>query len=250
MTDRGAGPEGLIALARQSTIIGAMCRILAAVLALLVAACAQQPPAPTPAAEAPPGFPEAYYRQAAVQGTPVMQIDPAASLVAIEVYRGGSLARLGHDHVIASHEVRGFVAPSTKRADLYFRLDSLVIDEPALRKEAGFDTQPTDEDIAGTRRNMLTAMEAATFPFAVVHIAAGEGAGAQPMRVSVSLHGVERTVHTSVELETRAGSLVAKGRVALKQTDFGITPLSVLGGAIQVQDEVRVRFVIRAGAPE
>jgi len=31
---------------------------------------------------------------------------------------------------------------------------------------------------------------------------------------------------------------------------LGITPLSVLGGAIQVQDEVRVRFLIRAGALE
>jgi hypothetical protein len=224
--------------------------ILAAVLALIVAACAQQPPAPLPATEVPPGFPDAYYRQAAAQGTPVLQIDPGASLVAIEVYRGGSLARLGHDHVIASHDVRGFVAPSAKRADLYFRLDSLVIDEPALRKEAGFDTQPTDEDIAGTRRNMLSAMDAAAFPFAVVRIAAGEGAAAQPVRVTVSVHGVERTVQAPVELEVRAGSLVAKGRVALKQTDFGITPLSVLGGAIQVQDEVRVRFLIRAGAPE
>jgi len=224
--------------------------MLAAVLTSIFAACAQQPPAPPPAAEMPPGFSDAYYRQAAAQGTPVMRIDPAASLVAIEVYRGGSLARLGHDHVIASHDVRGFVAPNAKRADLYFRLDSLVIDEPALRKEAGFDTQPTDEDIAGTRRNMLTAMEAAAFPFAVVRITAGEGLGANAMRVTVSVHGVERTVQAPVELEMRAVSLVAKGRVALKQTDFGITPLSVLGGAIQVKDEVGVRFVIRAGALE
>ena len=107
-----------------------MRRILAAVLISIVAACAQHPPAPLPAVEAPAGFPVAYYRQAAAQGTPVMQIDPAASLVAIEVYRGGSLARLGHDHVVASHDVRGFVAPNAKRADLYFRLDSLVVDEP------------------------------------------------------------------------------------------------------------------------
>jgi hypothetical protein len=177
--------------------------VLAAVLTLIVAACAQQPAAPPPAAETPPGFPDAYYRQAAAQGTPVMPVDPAASLVAIEVYRGGSLARLGHDHVIASHDVRGFVAPSAKRADLYFRLDTLVIDEPALRKEAGFDTQPTDEDIAGTRRNMLSAMDAAAFPFALVRIAAGEGAAAQPMRVTVSVHGVERTVQAPVELEVR-----------------------------------------------
>jgi polyisoprenoid-binding protein YceI len=127
---------------------------------------------------------------------------------------------------------------------------ALVVDEPALRKEAGFDTQPTDDDIEGTRRNMLSAMEAAKFPFAVVRISAGETAGAASMRISVSVHGVERTVQAPVELEMRAGSLVAKGRIALKQTDFGITPLSVLGGAIQVQDEVRVRFAIHASELE
>ena len=93
-------------------------------------------------------------------------------------------------------------------------------------------------------------MEATAFPFAVVHVAAGEIGGVQPMRVTVSVHGVERTVDAPVELEMRAGSLVAKGRIALKQTDFGITPLSALGGAIQVQDEVRVRFAIRAGVLE
>ena len=36
------------------------------------------------------------------------------------------------------------------------------------------------------------------------------------------------------------------GELALRQTDFGITPLSVAGGAIQVQDEVKLRFDIHA----
>ena len=40
--------------------------------------------------------------------------------------------------------------------------------------------------------------------------------------------------------------LVASGNLALDQTDFGITPLSILAGAIQVQDRVDVRFTIRA----
>jgi polyisoprenoid-binding protein YceI len=224
--------------------------VLAAMLAGVLSACALQPGAPPEfALAAPAGFPDAYYRQAAAQGATVLTIDPAASVVVIEVYRGGSLARLGHDHVVASHDVRGFVAPNAKRADLYLRLDSLVVDEADLRKEAGFDTQPTDEDIAGTRRNLLNAMDAAAFPFALVRIAGIDGGGEQPMRVTVSVHGVERTAEAPVDLQMLAGSLVATGRIALKQTDFGITPLSVLGGAIQVKDEVNVRFAIRAGAP-
>jgi hypothetical protein len=225
--------------------------MLAAVLIGLVTACAVQRPAPPePAPEAPQGFPQAYYRQVAAQGAPVFRIDPAASLVLIEVHRGGSLARLGHDHVVASHDVQGFVAPNAKRADLYLRLDRLVVDEPALRKQAGFDTQPTEEDIAGTRRNMLSSMEAGTFPFALVHIVRSEGRSEQAFDVTVTVHGVERTVQAPVQVEMSATAVVASGRIALKQTDFGITPLSVLGGAIQVQDEVNVRFAIRAAALE
>lgn len=228
-----------------------MRRTLAAVLIGLVAACAlQQPAPPRLASEAPQGFPEAYYRQAAAQGTPVLRVDPAASLVVVEAYRGGSLARLGHDHVVASHDVRGFVAPDARRADLYIRLDGLVVDEPDLRRQAGFDTQPTDEDIAGTRRNMLSSMDAGTFPFALVRVVRREGRSEQVSDVTVTVHGVERTVQAPVQVEMGAGSLVASGRIALKQTDFGITPLSVLGGAIQVKDEVNVRFVIRAAALE
>lgn len=229
----------------------AMRTTFAALLTGCLASCAlQQAAPPRIPAEAPPGFPDAYYRQAAAQGVPVLRIDPARSTVVIEVHRGGSLARLGHDHVVASHEVRGFVAPNARRADLYVRLDSLVVDEPDLRKEAGFDTQPTDEDIAGTRRNMLSSMEAGAFPFALVRIVRPEGRTGQMFDVTVTVHGVERTVQAPVHVEMSTGSVVATGRLALKQTDFGITPLSVLGGAIQVQDEVNVRFAVYAGALE
>ena len=71
-----------------------MRRVLAAVLIGLMAACAQQRPVPSePAAAAPEGFPESYYRQAAAHGTQVFRVDPATSVLVIEVYRSGSLAR-------------------------------------------------------------------------------------------------------------------------------------------------------------
>jgi len=244
-----SAPLRLICPASRTTIAG--------FFAALLAACAQPQTAPPVAlSEGPPGFPEAYYRQAGAQGTPVLRVDSAQSVIVIEVYRGGSLARLGHDHVVAGHEVRGFVAPRAHRADLYLRLDQLVVDEADLRKDARFDTQPSDEDIAGTRRNMLVSLEADKFPFASIHLAAAPE-GTQPtgeivfkgdrmLDVTLTIHGVERTLRTPVAIETTSTALVASGRIALKQTDFGITPLSVLGGAIQVKDDITVRFAIRA----
>ena len=165
--------------------------------------------------------------------------------------RGGSLARLGHDHVIASHDVEGFVAPHEGRADLYLRLDRLVVDEPALRAEAHFDTQPSDEDIAGTRRNMLSALQADSFPFArVAVVGAGADGGSRALRVAISVHGTTREFAVPARIDAAGNGVTVTGALAVKQSDFGVTPLSVLGGAIQVQDEVNLRFRITARAME
>lgn len=220
----------------------------AALLSLLLAACAP-PPAVAPEAlpATPPGFPDADYRQLAARGRPVFRVEPAGSLVTLEVHRAGSLARIGHDHVIAARDLHGYVAPDDRRADLYLRLDALSVDEPELRAQAKLDTHPTPEDIAGTRRNMLNGLEAARFPFAQVRIrgAAADG-GEAPLEVSVSLHGATRTYAAPVHVVRSGDELAATGDLTLRQTDFGIAPLSVLGGALQVQDAVAVRFSIRA----
>ena len=221
--------------------------VAAGVLAGLLAACAPHAPRPPEAdRQAPPDFPETYYRETA-RGSPVFRVDPASSLVVIEVRRGGSLARLGHDHVVASHDVQGFVAPGEGRSDLYVALDRLVVDEPELRADAKFDTQPSEDDIAGTRRNMLNTLQAAQFPFALINIVRGDAGGAETgLSVSITLHGITRTLRVPVQIDAGNDAVRVTGRLSLRQTDFGIKPLSVLGGAIQVQDVVDLRFSIRA----
>ena len=223
---------------------------LAAAVIGLISACMSPPPVPEPpATAAPPEFPAAFYRDAAAKGTRVFAIDPTDSLLVIEVYRGGSLARLGHDHVVASHDVQGFVAPGFGRADLYVSLDRLVVDELRLRSEAGFDTEPSAEDIEGTRRNMLKALDAAMHPFALVSVeGAKDASGTAEMRVTLTLHGFARSVQVPMRIEVVGDTVSVVGRLTLKQSDFGITPLSVLGGAIQVQDPVSLRFSVRARA--
>jgi len=220
--------------------------IAAIVVAGLLSACAPMAPTP-PAAErrVPENFPEEFYRQELARGTPVFRIDPVLSRVVIEVRRGGSLARLGHDHVVAGRDVQGLVAPDLSRADLYLELDRLLVDEPGLRAEAGFDTQPSEEDVAGTRRNMLNGLDAARHPFAIVSIDGREPVGGETwVNVAITLHGTTRTLQVPVRIEARAGEVAVSGRLALRQTDFGMQPLSVLGGAIAVQDAVDLRFQI------
>ncbi len=217
-------------------------------VSILLAACAAQVTRPPVVEEQrPAGFPDGYYQQLSQRGGDVLRIDPSLSLVVIEVRRAGSLANLGHDHVVASHDVRGYVAPTEARADFYLRLDQLVVDEPDLRAEAAFDTQPTPSAIAGTRENMLRKLDAEQHPYAVISVerVIVDAAGTQ-LHVSIALNGVTRAMQIPVKIEKAADGLTVTGRVAVTQTEFGITPFSILGGALQVQDQVDIRFAIRA----
>lgn len=230
-----------------NSIVRRACAV-AALVAGLLSACAPQISPPIRVDEpSPASFPEQYYRQAIEQRRLVYRVDPARSLVVVEVRRGGSLARLGHDHVVASHDVRGYVAPDDGRADLYIPLDRLVVDEPRLRAEAGFDTQPDAAAVAGTRHNMLEkVLEVARYPFVLISVVRAVEDRDSSLRVSIALHGVTRAFRIPAKLEEAADGIDVSGQVALDQSDFGIVPFSILGGAIQVQDNVNLRFRIHA----
>ncbi len=223
-------------------------RLAAALFALMLGACAPPVRERAPAAAPPADFPEAHYQEVLAQGRPVFRVDPRESLVAIEVRRGGSLARLGHDHVVASHEVGGYVAPDEGGADLYVQLERLEVDEAALRAEAGFDSQPTESDIEGTRANMLVrVLEVDRFPFALIRVSGVDASRREAaMSVAITLHGVTRALQVPATIDADADKISVTGRLSLDQTDFGITPYSVLGGAIAVRNGVDLRFRIRA----
>lgn len=215
--------------------------------AIALVACGPVPlPRPVEVERAPAGFPEAYYRHARAEGREVLTVDAARSLVTIDVRRAGALARLGHDHVVASHAVKGFVAPREGRADLYVALDDLVVDESGLRADAGFDTQPSKEAIEGTRHNMLKLLEAERFPFVLIR---ADRRNAETLRIALTLHGVSRELDIPALIERLPDGLAVNGRLSFKQSDFGIVPISVLGGALQVQDQLDLRFRIVALVP-
>ena len=217
-------------------------------LAGMLAACAPSIPPQMPAeiTRAPAGFPEAHYLQAKALGKNILRVDSANSLVVIEVRRAGTFARLGHDHVVASHHVSGYVSAEEGLADFYVPLEQMVVDEPKLRTEAGFDTQPSPEAIEGTRNNMLKqTLDAEHFPFALIHATCAD-TSRRTLNVSIALHGVTRSYEVPVQMETIRDGIAVDGKMSFNQTDFGITPLSVLGGAIQVQDKLDLRFHIVA----
>lgn len=225
--------------------------VLVALLGGLLAACAPPvlPPAPVALPAAPAEFPAAYYRQVEARGGKVLRVDSRRSLLTVEVGRAGTLARLGHEHVVASHDLQGYVAPGEGRSDLYLPLALLVVDEPDLRDAAGFAPQPSPEAVAGTQRNMLThVLDAERFPFLLIGASRGETEPA-PLKLTITLRGTTRHFSIPAQIEHLAGELVVSGQMSVKQSEFGIVPMAVLGGALQVRDRLDLRFRIVASEP-
>lgn len=231
---------------------------LAAALSVLLPACGQvvSPPPAGLEASQPAGFPEAFYRMAAARGEAVFRIDAGRSRAVLLARRGGPLARVGHDHVVASRQLQGYALmpgagradAGAARADVYVSLEDLEVDDPALRAEAGLTTAPSPEDIAGTRRNMLEkVLESRRHPFMSIRVRGIEAEGAvAALATDITLHGVTRALRIPAAIESDADNLMVAGRFSLRQTDFGITPYSILGGVLQVEDQVDLTFEIHA----
>jgi hypothetical protein len=212
-------------------------------LLMLLAACGQQLAPPVRPAPGPRADLDSY-RAAADFGAAVYAVDPGASLVTVTVRRAGLMARLGHDHVVASHTLAGYVAPGAGRADVWFRADQMTVDEPQLLRDAVIATQPSPQAVEGTRRNMLgPVLEAQRYPMMTLH---AERLADDRLRIAVTLHGATRWLELPAAMQVDAAHVTASGTARLKQTDFGITPFSVGGGLLSVHDELEVRYHIVA----
>lgn len=183
-------------------------------------------------------------------------IDPQRSIVTIIVRRAGPLARFGHDHVVTSADERGTIwagdTPATSAFELQLPVESFAVDLPEARSSAGaeFAAPVPDEARAGTRRNMLRAevLNAAAFPLITLRSLAASGDWSQPvLKIAVQLRDVTREHAIPVQVERGLLCLVVRGDLLLSQSDYGITPFAVAGGAIQVADALEIRFVITAG---
>jgi hypothetical protein len=229
--------------------------LLGAVLALPGCAPTPERAPPTPERERPADYPLDVYREALQQGRAVYRIAGDQSEIVIRLYRGGSLARLGHNHTVASRDIAGYAIAGDDvegaRVDLYFPVARVIVDDPADRAGAGedFDKPLSEEAVEGTRENMLGEgqLHAADHPFISV---AGRVVSVRAPRPEVELtfyvRGRTATRRLAMDLEQQGDRLIASGVVDLRLTELGIEPYSVLGGALKVQDEIDLEFEIVA----
>src|SRR4029079_8418796 len=218
-------------------------------LSLLLAACPRpvRPPAPAPTV---PPTPSADTR-----GATVYQVEPGSSQLAILVYRGGKLSRLGHNHVMTSQDVTGrvWVHPEFPRSgfELAFPVAKLVIDDAEARRAAGGDFAPDipQSDKHRPRKNMLKTekLDGAAYPEVKLRSAKVGGTLETPqVTAHIPIKDASHDVEVPVKVAVEGAKLRASGEFDVLQTDFGIKPFSVALGALEVQDRLHIKFTIIA----
>jgi hypothetical protein len=66
--------------------------------------------------------------------------------------------------------------------------------------------------------------------------------------MQITVRDRSRSFAVPVRYEYQADGIVVSGDLPLKQSDLGLTPFSALLGALQVVDDMKVRFRIAAHA--
>jgi polyisoprenoid-binding protein YceI len=214
-------------------------------LLLLVTACAQAPLRDEPPSD------RSSQPPTDLAGAQIYTLDPQVSQIHILVYRGGTLARLGHNHVISSKSLHGraWVHSDFQRSgfEVTLPIATLIIDDPATRALHGeqFATEVAQKDIDGTRRNLMRpeVLDGEQFPEIKLVASRVSGTVKTPqVSAHVTIRGVTREIPIPLDLKVQQDHLIATGEFDLLQTDFGIKPFSIALGALQVLDELHVTY--------
>lgn len=187
----------------------------------------------------------------------VYRIDESHSELRILVYRAGPLAHLGHNHVIINRSLHGVVnvAAAGSAFSVEVPVGAFVVDDAQARSQEGpdFAAAVPDDAKSGTLRNMLSTalLDADEFPTIIVK-SAGAGVPGQPssgdviVAMEMSVAGHESTIDVPLKLQSDSNHLSASGSLELRQSALGLTPYSLMLGALQVQDAMTIKFDIVA----
>ena len=136
--------------------------------------------------------------------------------------------------------------------ELVIPVDRLIVDDPVLRREEGdaFSSEPSTDDIAGTRANMLGKRFLDADQYPTVRVKGRKGSSGQELEsvLNLSVEFLGRVIELSVPvaLRLKGDQLEASGAFRLTHDQLGMTPLSVMMGALQVADEMDVKYRVRA----
>ena len=162
-------------------------------------------------------------------------MDTGHSTLKVRVFKSGMFSAFAHDHEIEAPITQGGVNLSTKPS-VELRVDArkLRVLDPELSPKNRTEVQKTMEGLQVLDSNRFTEIS--------FHSTAVESKAKEHWTVhgSLTLHGQSSPV--AVDVNLRNGHYLGSAR--LKQRAFGITPVSIAGGTVNVKDEIEVEFDI------
>ncbi|HEY7375647.1 MAG TPA: YceI family protein [Polyangia bacterium] len=172
------------------------------------------------------------------------EVDAQASRVVIHVGKSGVFGFAGHEHEVVAPAVRGSVTADA--AQLARSSVEVTFDAAALRVTGAGEPA---KDVPDVQKTMLgpECLDAASFPTIRFESRAVTDAGAEPggRRVAIhgalTLHGVTRAITLPARVALDRDTVEATGTFVVRQTDFGIKPISK-AGVVNVKDELDVRW--------
>ena len=164
-------------------------------------------------------------------------IDTGRSTITIHVGKSGLLSAAAHDHTINAPISSGAIQESGT-PHVEFRVETARM---TVKPDPKIDAK--DQATIQTHMEELT-LETKKFPeitFRSSHVQK-LAEGQWKVDGDLSLHGVTKSVSLTVKQSGDSWTT----HTILKQTDFGITPISIGGGIIKVKNEVEIDFQIFA----
>jgi polyisoprenoid-binding protein YceI len=161
-------------------------------------------------------------------------IDVQKSRLTVHAYKSGLFSGLAHDHEIEAPITSGNVDLLNRKVELEFDVARMKVLDP---KESA-------DKRAEIEKTMLSekVLDAAKFPkIRFVSRTVNAAGGDYEVEGNLTLHGVTRALKFPVQMKD--GTFT--GKVAVKQTEFGITPVSIAGGTVKVKDVVDITFEVK-----
>jgi polyisoprenoid-binding protein YceI len=184
-------------------------------------------------------------------GVGVFEIDPGASELTVHVGKAGLFGFAGHEHDLTARRLAGRVVVNLAepaRSTVSLRVESRGLVVTGGTGPAG-DIPKVQETLSGPR-----VLDVGRFPeiafdsTAVEARRAPDGTWDTVITGDLRIRDVTRPVHLPMRVEARAGSILVTGRTTVRQTDFGIRPVSV-GAVIRVKDEVEIAWRMLGRSP-
>lgn len=172
--------------------------------------------------------------------------DPEQSRAIIEVGKSGAFSFAGHTHEVEAPLKGGAVhldAADPSHGDVQLEFDAAAM-RVTGKGESPADVPKVTATMLSDAVLDVTRYPSITFESSSVR-AAGPGALDLIVAGRLTIHGRTQAVTAPVSVKVDGDRLTAIGRFTIKQTDYGITPVSV-GGVVKVRNELNITFTIAA----